>query len=312
MAHMAKCLRSGFTLVELLVVIAIIGVLLGVLLPAVQSVREAARRTTCLNNIKQIALASQHCESAQKLLPPLCVNDDIGGNWQIAPIKVAGPWQGYIGGTVFVFLLPYIEQNALYVGAKGNISTSVNGTPLYAQSIPEYRCPENPNVGPRGMTTIGGADLWAVGCYGANYLVFGDRPNLSTEGRTRMPMLTDGLSKTTILTERYGTCGSGGDPESPLTRGNLWADSNASWRPQYGMNGSTPNAAALSVGCDMFQVRPKWFETCDYTRAQSPHASGIMVAFADGHADYVPSEVDVTVWKNICDPSDGNTVNPTW
>ncbi|WP_197524758.1 DUF1559 family PulG-like putative transporter [Botrimarina hoheduenensis] len=105
----------GFTLVELLVVIAIIGVLVALLLPAVQSAREAARRTQCVNNLKQIALASANYESARGTLPPAGLLDRIP--W---PIDSANPWceavdqRRGLKHSWAVLLLPFLEETALY------------------------------------------------------------------------------------------------------------------------------------------------------------------------------------------------------
>src|ERR1700740_2662478 len=96
--------RSAFTLIELLVVISIIGVLVGLLLPAVQKVREAAARTKCQNNLKQIGLACHSYHSANGILPPGVLGD--GANYATAG---SGPYVG-----VLTFILPYIEMDSVY------------------------------------------------------------------------------------------------------------------------------------------------------------------------------------------------------
>ena len=124
--------RSAFTLVELLVVIAIIGILIGMLLPAVQAVREAARRAKCQNNLKQLGLAAHNFESANMAFPPGVVDDD--DNLQDAL------------HTGWVFLLPYFEQNNVADQYDMNSSwSSTTNLPLAQVSIEMLNCPSNPS-----------------------------------------------------------------------------------------------------------------------------------------------------------------------
>ena len=117
--------QHGFTLVELLVVIAIIGILIALLLPAVQAAREAARRMQCSNNMKQLGLAVHGLYDAQRVLPPLSTGDTMSDT------AIDGPYKGVLGATVFYWLLPYVEQNDLYVQGKrdGMVRTGYTYTP---------------------------------------------------------------------------------------------------------------------------------------------------------------------------------------
>jgi prepilin-type N-terminal cleavage/methylation domain-containing protein len=126
----------GFTLVELLVVITIIGILIALLLPAIQAAREAARRATCINHLKQIGLALQNHESTYRKFP--------GASQATANLKKADGW------SFLVFILPYIEQDALYRTLITNGLGAPNGADVGAtqaknSSIKEYVCPSNPN-----------------------------------------------------------------------------------------------------------------------------------------------------------------------
>src|SRR5207253_2786415 len=132
----------GFTLIELLVVIAIIAILIALLVPAVQKVREAAARTQCLNNLKQIGLATHSFNDTYKKLPPAW-SPDAGGGTFGSNASSFGPYNNPSKtGTIFFFILPYIEQAPLY-----NISPNAQTTATqYAAIVPIYICPSDPTV----------------------------------------------------------------------------------------------------------------------------------------------------------------------
>ena len=306
--------RRGFTLIELLVVIAIIAILIALLVPAVQKVRDAAARTQCANNLKQIGLATHSIHDAYKVLPPLVAP----GNG--TTISVAAPvYNGAIGFTVFTWLLPYIDQGALYTMSNRNVNTLIPGSPgdgtVYSMPITVYLCPAD-GSSPNGIpaTPNGNANKWAAGSYTANYYIFGNPvSNVGNKEREQgsnklISVFLDGTSNTIMYTERYGTCG----PSVAGLAGNLWSDSNSVWRPTFCLNRADQAALALPAPpayplCFPFQVQPPYAGGCDPARAQSPHSGGIHVCLGDGTVRMVSGSIDPTVWAQACDPQDGHT-----
>ena len=177
----ARTGRSGFTLVELLVVIAIIGILVGLLLPAVQAAREAARRMSCSNNLKQLGLAFHNFESARKQLPTsLRPPSNVSGSSEQSRV------------SVLTDLLPYMEYSTIYntYNKSINWNTGTN-IPLSQTRIPTFICPSNPDGGvldtaPPGSTAAFIPGIAAVTDYSP---IFGIAPGVFTQllGLTSAP-----------------------------------------------------------------------------------------------------------------------------
>src|SRR5438552_4934536 len=187
--------RRGFTLVELLVVIAIIAVLIGLLLPAAQKVREAASRIRCANNLKQLGLAAHHYHDAHGHLPPV--------------IGYYPPASGAFG-TYFFHLLPYVEQDNLYRSALGSVPfpppdgpTTVyypGNNKVYGRPVPVFLCPSDPSVGSDGGVTVAGVSFGAS-CYAPNAMVNTQNapPASAPQGKARIPAdIPDGTSNTLL------------------------------------------------------------------------------------------------------------------
>jgi prepilin-type N-terminal cleavage/methylation domain-containing protein len=307
--------RRGFTLIELLVVIAIIGILIGLLLPAVQKVREAANRIKCGNNLKQIGLATHNMQSTYNQLAPLCAPS------QTATITLSGPYNGRIGFNVFAFLLPFIEQDAVYqqcisyTQANGGFTGAGPGTAEY-WVIKTYQCPSDPTPGNGhgAQDGIGGPTGWGTSNYAANYYVFGNPMQASdaaaVQGNANIPTtFPDGTSNTVMFTERYANCTN--DSTNVYTA--LWADSTSYWRPVFCINNLARTVSGAGYpACSIFQVQPNWLTQCDPSRAQSPHAGGIGVCMGDGSVRFVSAGISGTTWAEACDPRDGQPLGSDW
>ncbi|MEX2307275.1 MAG: DUF1559 domain-containing protein [Pirellulales bacterium] len=311
---MASLSGSGFTLVELLVVIAIVGVLIALLLPAVQAARESARRSHCVNNLRQIGIATHNLHDTFKVLPPVAPTSGADR------IKVKGPYQGAQGFNPFHWLLMFIEEMDVFDKSDRSIYAIIDFAgkrQLYSTTIQTYRCPSEPS--PSGSTgfgasTFGGADKWAIGNYAVNYLVFG-APTAPTieerdEGATRFRMVTDGLANTIFYTERYGTCGRVAEVQTNTVCANLWSDTWIYYRPSFCLNNVTKEALEPGfLPCWKFQVTPAWDQDCDTRVAQSPHPGGIHTCMGDGSVQFLSENIEDLTWERLCDRRDGEVLD---
>ncbi len=310
MLSIRRALRSrGFTLIELLVVIAIIAILIGLLLPAVQKVREAAARMSCSNNLKQISLACHSYASANNDAFPAAFDatepgGQFGGG---APCR----------GQIFVSLLPYIEQGNIFTSFGNPINLQTAGANIGHRAIPKtYACPSDPTYGNGLLQTD-----WASGCYLANFQVFGI-PTVGDNGSADMngsPNLkssfSDGTSQTVLFAEQY-TVRPGGHYL-------LWAHGgwNPSWMPIFAYGPSSAAGGSYSSGMDgnaspgysgpaskFIQVSPSVFAgTASNTLLPvALHTSGMNVGMADGSVRNLNSGMLPATWWAICTPSLGD------
>lgn len=296
--------RRGFTLIELLVVIAIIAVLVALLLPAVQQAREAARRSQCKNNLKQIGLAISNYEETYQTLP-------VGA--------YSCCW-----GTWLVALLPYVDQQGLaerYVydckydqlplGGSARYSGALN-TPVTSTRIQTYSCPSDQENKPIiGITSHNYAANFGNTHYGqANYngLTFGGAPFFGGGPPARAAKyrdITDGLSNTIAIAEVLQ--GKGSD-----LRGFSWWGDASEFTTYLMPNDPTPDRIYTAGYC---VNQPQQNLPCAVSTAADPtmfasrsrHIGGVQLVMCDGSTKFVSENVSLSIWRGIS-TTQGNEV----
>jgi prepilin-type N-terminal cleavage/methylation domain-containing protein len=319
--------KKGFTLIELLVVMAIIAILIGLLLPAVQKVREAASRIQCQNNLHQLGLAvHDYASSYGSKVPPAWSPDSGVGTFG------SNFGAGGATGTIHFFLLPYIEQDNVYNQA--NVAGVVSSANVAQAPIKTFICPSDPSNN-KNIQRSG----FASASYAANLMVFDPQgPG------TIVSAMPDGTSNTIIFTERYKKCqpswgmGAGTQPawawhpafsstiagwDTPVigwhdyfVMGDLNNPNFPATYPNYPPNTSFPAPPIVDPSFNggigqAFQVNPTILN-CDFRVAQGAHTGGIQACLGDGSVRTVSQNVSLLTWTNAGIPNDGQVLGPDW
>jgi prepilin-type N-terminal cleavage/methylation domain-containing protein len=302
----------AFTLVELLVVIAIIGILVALLLPAIQAAREASRRTACMNNLKNLSLAMLNHESAKRVLPPGAVT------WVGDPYGTArrpGPGAWYDDHGWYSYIAPFIEENAWYDSLDLTVSMSHERNDAARRyMMPIFGCPSDGlkrnEWQSRTWARVRGN--YAVNFGNTNYgqttksgVAFGGAP-FSYRKSSRTTKLTDGASNTLMMSEvvTVGEIGAPwGGPVSEIQisvggqtfQGWLTPNSDASDQtvrvcpPPTAMNGMPP--CTLIGGAD---------QTVNQTFAsRSKHPGGVFSSRCDGSVTFYSEAIDLAAWRAL-------------
>jgi len=318
--------RSAFTLVELLVVIAIIGVLMGLLLPAVQMAREAARRTSCANNLRNMGLAAMNYESSKGYFPPsISVNLGLPPG---APGQPGSPFPGIVH-HLHVFLLPFMEQ--------GNIADQYNmmlpwfapqNQPALRNNIPTFVCPSAPGGGDRRVSgtftfgapfaysNMGVTDYATCSSINNSAITFFGYPSglnqfnlqsvlfadlrgagitpllgVPTTGRSTISRVTDGLSNTIMICEDAGRpefwVGGRLDTSRRLNDGG-WGHHEA----DYGLDGAISKTDARGPGNCVINCN-------NNNETYAFHPGGAQHVFGDASTGFLSEEITPQVYAAL-------------
>jgi prepilin-type N-terminal cleavage/methylation domain-containing protein len=280
--------RRGFSLIELVVVAAMLLFLAGLFLPAVQNLRQAGYKAETINNLKQICLATHAVNDAYRRLPPAC---DKFANFKFE-------------ATLHVYLLPYIEQNALY---KAFEQAGGKGEPAEVL-IAVYRAGEDGSAS--------GDKLKGVQNYAANLRVFADS-GLKTDYNKNMPALkaveagsaripatfTDGTANTILFATKIASCGEGGSkfPADPASKFAAFFGQNAAQKPAHGSDETAT-----------YQLQPEAKDCRTSPLMAQAFAKTLMVGLADGTVRDIAPKMSAETWNRALCPRDGMPLGDDW
>lgn len=305
--------RAAFTLVELLVVIAVIGVLIALLLPAVQAAREASRRMSCQNNMKQHGLALHNFH-------------DVYGSFPASGWTVAGkgnPAGKYVGWRALI--TPFVEQKNLHDVYDFN-SHWWEGANLNAATIPlaVYQCPSVPDrqkttylvaKSPRPAITVANplatADYEAIMGVAAsiNPTLYAtaatNRSVLYRNASTKFAEITDGTTSTIMITECGARplvyCGRRYRPDLPNDQGQSWADSEGG----FSLDGANQDGTIIGQGPIL---TPRAINATNFNEPYAFHPGGANFVFADGHTQFFSDSVALETFAALCTRNAGEIV----
>lgn len=331
--------RRGFTLIELLVVIAIIAVLIALLLPAVQQAREAARRTQCRNNLKQLGLALHNYESSVTTLPPNMVP---GGNFAYS----AGNW------GVLAYLSPYLDQTNIYNSMNLNMPTYQSSSPYNIDPsnqkaastiVPMFLCPSDKakslgnDYGVTGLSPSNYCANQGTGIItGANGSPYDASGVMYANSRVRLGDITDGTSNTACMSESLlgdgPTSASGAIPAAGAQKVYAYLTTYASslddascagatsWNIQdlrqfLWFSGEIRNTAynhyytpnSKNWDC-ITNASGLGYTAIGWKAARSNHVGGVTLLMCDGAVRFVSNSVDLATWRGISTRAGGEIV----